>query len=1121
MKRTRLALLLVFGMLAALLPMGALPAAAAGPPVFINEIHYDNAGTDAGEAVEIAGPAGTDLTGWSLVLYNGANGLSYTTTALSGIIPNQQAGYGTLFFPYPVNGLQNGSPDGLALVDTGSTVVQFLSYEGTFTALDGPANGILSTDIGVSEASGSAAGDSLQLGGSGTQGGDFTWAASQPNTFGGVNTGQTFGVVTGPTDPVINEFVADHTGADSHAFVEVFGDPSTDYSTFTVLEIEGDSTGAGVIDAVLPVGTTNAGGYWTDPEDMENGTITIMLVENFLGSVGTDLDTNDDGTLDSMPWTQIVDDVAVSDGNDASDQTYSSTVLAPFFDGAPFGAGGASRIPNGTDTDTTADWTRNDFDGFGLPGFAGSPLLGEAENTPGAINVAITVLTDPIGVCGDPATLIHDIQGSGLSSTDVGNIREIEGVVVGDFQGSAGLNGFNVQEEDGDADGDSLTSEGIFVFDPADAVPLDVGDVVRVRGSVAEFNGLTEISNVAAVIDCDATGTASASTVTLPVATVDDFEPTEGMSVTFPQALVIAEYFNFDRFGEIVLTSERHLTPTAEVEPGPAAIAGAQAFLLDRITLDDGRSSQNPDPAIHPNGGVFDLTNLFRGGDTVANVTGVMDYAFGLYRIQPTEGADYTNANPRPTSPDDVGGSLKVATFNVLNYFTTLDNGVDDICGPATNQECRGADNADEFTRQRDKIIAAMVAIDADVLGLMEIENHPADVPTADLVAGLNAAPALGTYDYIATGAIGTDAIRQAILYKPASVTPLGSFAILDSDVDPAFNDQRNRPMVVQTFVENATGAVFTVGVNHLKSKGSACNPDDPDTGDGSGNCNVTRTNAAQAIVDFMATDPTGSGDGDYLIIGDLNSYDKEGPIDVLLAAGLRDLVFDYQGEAAYSYVFDGQTGYLDYQLANASLSPQVTGATVWHINADEADLIDYDTSFKQDAQDAIYAPDAYRSSDHDPVVVGLALNTAMGQKESAQADLEALLPTGNKNDDKFVQKAIDRIDESLNPAWWIDSSTLDPKTGNFVFDREHQAVQELEKVATVDVSTAIDPILEADRQLALKQLIAAILGGGNASRIVQAQGNMADAAANVAAGDFANAVLDYKKAWTNAVKAQ
>ena len=362
---------LAVALIAAVLVLTPTAAQGAGPSVFINEIHYDNASTDVGEAFEIAGPAGTNLTGWSVVLYNGNGGASYNTIALSGTIADQQGGFGTVSpTPLPSNGIQNGSPDGLALVNAGGAVVEFLSYEGAFVAVGGPANGMLSTDIGVSEPGTTPIGNSLQLLGTGTMGGDFTWATTQPSTFGAVNTGQTFGVVTGPTDPVINEFVANHTGADSGAFVEVFGDASTDYSAFTVLEIEGDSSGAGVIDAVLAVGTTNGGGYWIDDEDMENGTITILLVENFSGSKGADLDTDNDGTFDSTPWARIVDDVATTDGG-GSDVTYSSSVLGPFFDGNPFGAGGASRIPNGTDTDTTIDWTRNDFDGFGLPGFPG------------------------------------------------------------------------------------------------------------------------------------------------------------------------------------------------------------------------------------------------------------------------------------------------------------------------------------------------------------------------------------------------------------------------------------------------------------------------------------------------------------------------------------------------------------------------------------------------------------------------------------------------------------------------------------------------------------------------------------------------------------------------------
>jgi uncharacterized protein len=969
----RNSILVVAALLA--LVLAATPASAAPSELFLSEYIE---GSSFNKAVEIYNGTGgaVDLAAgaYTLELYSNGSPTASRTEALSGTIADGD-----------VHVLAHGNADAAiqAQADqTSNSVINFNGDDGVVLLKGGvvvDAFGQLGVDPG-SQWPGGGKDDTLRRKAAVCAGDtDFSnafdasieWDVFAQNTFGGLGSHSVSCGATGPSDPVINEFVANHTGSDTEAFVEVFGDASTDYSALTVLEIEGEGSGWGVIDAVLPVGTTNGGGYWIDSEDMENGTLTILLVENFTGSKGDDLDIDNDGTLDSTPWTRIVDDVAVFDGG-SSDLTYSAVTLGPNYDGvSSFAPGGASRIPDGLDTDSATDWVRNDFHLFGIPGFPGSPVVGEAENTPGAANVAVTVATDPLGACSDSATLIHNIQGSGLSSTDVGSVREIEGVVVGDFQGSSGLRGFFVQEEDADADGDASTSEGIFVHDLANAVALDVGDVVRVRGSVAEFFGLTEIRNVAAVIDCSATGTASAATVALPVSTLDDFEPFEGMSVTFPQELVIAEYFNFDRFGEIVLNSERHQTPTAEFEPGSDAILAAQKFRLDRIVLDDGRSGQNPDPAFHPNGGVFDLTNLFRGGDTLQNVTGVMDYAFGAYKIQPTQGADYTSANPRPSAPDDVGGSLKVATFNVLNYFTTLDDS-GSICGPEADDGCRGADNANELTRQRDKIVAAIAATDAGVVGLVEIENHLNDVPTADLVVGLNDATAPGTYDYILTGAIGTDAIRVALLYQPASVTPLGIFKVLDSAIDADFDDTRNRPMLVQSFTHNATGEVVTVGVNHLKSKGSSCGAGDPDLDDGQGNCNLTRAAAAQAIVDFMATDPTGSGSSNYLVIGDLNSYDKEDPINVLLAAGLKDLVFEYQGEDAYSYVFGGQTGYLDYQLASPSLWPLVTGATVWHINADEADLIDYDTSFKKPAQDAIYAPDAYRSSDHDTVLVGL-----------------------------------------------------------------------------------------------------------------------------------------------------
>jgi predicted extracellular nuclease len=623
------------------------------------------------------------------------------------------------------------------------------------------------------------------------------------------------------------------------------------------------------------------------------------------------------------------------------------------------------------------------------------------------VGLVVAVLTPPRPslaiVCGDLATAIHDIQGSGLASPLDGAVREVEGIVIGDFQNNAqpdngDLNGFFVQEEDADADANSLTSEGIFVFAPS-APDVAVGDVVRVQGTVDEFFSKTELTSVTDVVVCSSRVALPAPTMlSLPVTSLDDFEPSEGMYVTFPQSLSISEYFNFDRFGEIVLTNGRQFQPTAVYEPGSLEqMRLAEQNLLSRITLDDGRSGQNPDPAIHPNGSIFDLSNRFRGGDTVANATGVLDYDFGLYRLQPTQGADYTAQDARPGLPQDVGGNVKVASFNVLNYFTTLDN-AGPICGPAAKQDCRGADTAEEFTRQRTKIIAAITALDADVVGLIELENDATDTPLADLVSGLNDAAGAGTYAYIATGPIGTDAIKVAFIYQPANVTPLGSYAILDSSVDPAFLDTFNRPALAQTFQATDTGGIFTAVVNHLKSKGSDCNAvGDPDTGDGSGNCNLTRKAAAEALVSWLATDPTGSGDADFLVIGDLNSYDKEDPVDVLIAGAYTDLLDSVVGEFAYSYVFDGQLGYLDHALAGSALAGEVTGATVWHVNADEPDILDYDTSFKQAAQAALYEPNAYRSSDHDPVLVGLGVCDEIAPGLSVSVSPDTLWPPDHR----------------------------------------------------------------------------------------------------------------------------
>jgi uncharacterized repeat protein (TIGR01451 family) len=255
------------------------------------------------------------------------------------------------------------------------------------------------------------------------------------------------------------------------------------------------------------------------------------------------------------------------------------------------------------------------------------------------------------------------------------------------------------------------------------------------------------------------------------------------------------------------------------------------------------------------------------------------------------------------------------------------------------------------------------------------MENNATDAPVANLVNGLNTATAAGTYAYIATGPIGTDAIRVAIIYQPARVTPVGAYAILDS-VAP-FNSN-TRPPLAQTFRENSSGELFTVVVNHFKSKGcGGASGANADQNDGQSCYTADRVLAANALTSWLATDPTGSGDPDFILFGDYNSYAMEAPITAITGAGYVDLANRFHGTNSYSYVYSGQWGYLDYAFASASLNPQVAGAEDWHINSDEPIVLDYTEDYKT-AQMPLLSTEPYRTSDHDPVVVGLQLGTTV-----------------------------------------------------------------------------------------------------------------------------------------------
>jgi predicted extracellular nuclease len=570
------------------------------------------------------------------------------------------------------------------------------------------------------------------------------------------------------------------------------------------------------------------------------------------------------------------------------------------------------------------------------------------------------------GACGGAFTAIPAVQGAGAATPLLNQTVTVQGVVTAALPG---LSGFFIQDPSGD--NDPSTSDGVFVFIPA-ANPLantqvNVGDALRVTGRAAEFNTMTELDNVTTLDKCGTAAAPAPSPVSLPEATNGDLEHVEGMLVTFAQTLTVEQNFFQGRYGQVTLGAGRLETPTNSHPAGsPDAVAQADLNARSLLVLDDGRTSQNPNPIPY-----LAADGTLRAGDIVTGVTGVIDFGpitsdsdVRDYRLQPTQPVVFTRVNQRELLPPLVGGSLKVASFNVLNYF----NGDGRGGGFPTS---RGADTAAEFERQRAKIIAALLAIDADVVGLMEMENDGAgpDSAVEDLVNGLNAALGSAVYRVVVEPGPGSDEIKVAMLYKSARLGPIGAAVNYQVADDVYGAELFDRPPLAQTFNVFDNGGLFTVVVNHFKSK-SGCPTTGPDLdqGDGQGCWNAKRVRQASQLLVFLSSLRAAMADDDVLVIGDLNSYGFEDPIRTLVAGGLVNEIAQ-RVASPYSYVFDGLSGYLDHALTSASLSEQVTGVAEWHINADEPSVIDYNLEFKP--QD-LYAPTPFRASDHDPVVVGL-----------------------------------------------------------------------------------------------------------------------------------------------------
>lgn len=777
----------------------------------------------------------------------------------------------------------------------------------------------------------------------------------------------------------------------------------------------------GHADLEVRILTTNAGGNdeWVGIDDIRVTSEPSTPVEGqgigfAAGSVNV---SHDEGNSGSTVYEFVVERSGGTDG----DVQFSGSISSTQTDAADFVGDATSFngvIAAGQNTVVVTVTVAGDIVSEPTENF--TLTLETASNseaivtTIGTAQATGTIVNDDVAI-----TKISAIQGEGAASTMVGQTVTIEAIVVGDFQNGDGdtgrnLNGFYVQEEATDSDGNVLTSEAIFVF--GGSTDVAVGDRVRVTGSISEHFGLTELtaSNIAVVKAGAVTDISTMATeidlddLGITLSQDGDYQPDleayEGMLVTLPQTLTITEQFNLDRFNEIKLVAgERPAQFTQENAPDAAAYQAYLAELGARtITYDDGLNVQNAAIAnLDGFGPTYNTETAPRMGDTITGLTGILDYQWSgnagsgaTWRVRSVEdGANVfeDSATPRTSAPDDVGGTLQVANFNVLNYFKTLDTGGTTAIG----QEPRGADNAAEFARQTEKLVGSILAMDADVLALNEVENDflPGSSGNAMeyLVAQLNAEAGAGTYAWVNPGQqfVGGDAIAVGFIYKTADVriadgTTIASLSDADlpglglegllgqSTVGAIFDGENtSRNALAVTFEQISTGETFTAIANHLKSKSGTGTGLDADQGDGQGAWQNQRELAATALTAWANSDPTGSGDSDVLMLGDFNSYAKEDTIALIEGAGYENL--HGREDNAYSYVFDGQTGTLDYAFANGSLSSQVTGVTSWHINADEADALDYNNDFSRDP--AIFDPDSnVRVSDHDSFIVGLDL---------------------------------------------------------------------------------------------------------------------------------------------------
>lgn len=567
------------------------------------------------------------------------------------------------------------------------------------------------------------------------------------------------------------------------------------------------------------------------------------------------------------------------------------------------------------------------------------------------------------GDCGRPAEPLWAVQSVSGPSPSEGERVTVEAVVTADFTGEDAFGGFYLQMPD-DVGPDIDALRGLFVYAPGENVVA--GQRLRLNGRVTEYRGTTQLSRIRIEAVCGEGENIQPRSVGLPLNDRKRHR-LRGMLVELEAPAVITGLWPLARYGVIKVADERLYRPTQVVSPGHEARARARENERRMLRLDDGSRRQYPEPIPWPPGGLPE--HPLRVGDHVHDVVGVLEHRYGNWRLQPVVEPRFESVNKRPESlPPPSEGELRIASFNVENYF------IGDGEGGGFPTE-RGARSVEEFERQEAKLINAIKGLNADILGLIEIENNGFGEDSA--IARL-ARQSEGNWRVVRpeSDRLGSDAIKVGLIYNADRVETVGLARTIEEEPFA----WGNRQPLAQRFRHVGGGESFRVVVNHFKSKicGRA-EGGNADQGDGQSCWNAHRLEASEVLTHWVGKLAQETGNDRTLLVGDFNAYAREDPVRRLEEAGFHNSVAWRDSAAVpHSFVYRGESGTLDYIFAWDTLNASIQDAGVWAINADEPPVLGYSGGNARAAQrQGLFAPQPWRSSDHDPAWVTLEVMDA------------------------------------------------------------------------------------------------------------------------------------------------